>query len=50
MYRYTTLVAKILIRKPPLTNTAPAMEVTLVPSLAQATEAIGATETTGEEP
>lgn len=40
------MLAKILMRKPPLTSTAPAMEVTLVPSLAQAIEASGAT---GEE-
>lgn len=48
MYRNTTLVAKILRMKPPLTSTAPVMEVTLHPSLVQATEAMGATEVTGE--
>lgn len=42
MYRNATLLAKILMRKPPLTRTAPVMEVTLVPTLAQAKEARGA--------
>lgn len=44
MQRNSTLLAKILMMKPPLTSNAPAMEVTLVPSLAQATEAMGAGE------
>lgn len=35
-------MAKILTRKPPLTSSAPVMEVTLDPNLAQATDAIGA--------
>ena len=33
----------MLVRNPPLTSTAPAMEVALVPSLAQETDARGAT-------
>lgn len=42
-YRNTTLFAKILKMKPPLTRSAPVMEVTLTPNLPQATEARGAT-------
>ncbi|KAJ8360658.1 hypothetical protein SKAU_G00171830 [Synaphobranchus kaupii] len=41
MYRKTTLVARILIRKPVLTNTAPTIEVILLPSLLHATAARG---------
>ncbi|TNN82903.1 hypothetical protein EYF80_006860 [Liparis tanakae] len=41
MQRNSTLLAKMLRMKPPLTSNAPAIEVTLVPSLAQATEAMG---------
>lgn len=37
------------MRKPPLTSTAPVMEVILVPNLAQATDAMGAADVTGEE-
>lgn len=37
------------MRKPPLTRTAPVMEVALTPTLAQATEAMGATDETGED-
>ena len=36
------------MRKPPLTSTAPVMEVTLAPTLAQATEAMGAKDDTGD--
>lgn len=39
----------MLKRNPPLTSTAPVMEVILAPNLAQATEAMGANEDTEEE-
>lgn len=42
-------MANILNRKPPLTSTAPVIEVTLAPTLAHATEARGATEVRGDE-